>query len=123
MAWVSKWKKVKSGRPKARLIIITPNCLRVDKAIIFLISDSAIAAIPAIINVQVAENKSAGQKKGLKDKKGKNRTNKKTPAVTSVEECTKAETGVGAAIAAGSQLENGNWALFVIAARVKRRTM
>jgi len=29
----------------------------------------------------------------------------KIPAVTSVDECTSAETGVGAAIAAGSQLE------------------
>jgi len=36
--------------------------------------------------------------------------------VTNVEECTKAETGVGAAIAAGSQAENGICALLVIAA-------
>lgn len=43
------------------------------------------------------------------------------PAVTSVDEWTRADTGVGAAIAAGSQLENGTWALFVIAAiRMKR---
>ena len=35
------------------------------------------------------------------------------PAVTSVDEWTKAETGVGAAIAAGNHLENGKWALFV----------
>lgn len=41
-----------------------------------------------------------------------------TPAVTRVEEWTRADTGVGAAIAAGSQLENGSWALFVIAASV-----
>lgn len=41
-----------------------------------------------------------------------------TPAVTRVEECTSADTGVGAAIAAGSQLENGICALFVIAATV-----
>lgn len=33
-----------------------------------------------------------------------------------MEECTKAETGVGAAIAAGSQEEKGICALFVIAA-------
>lgn len=39
-----------------------------------------------------------------------------TPAVTSVEEWTSAETGVGAAMAAGNQLENGIWALLVIAA-------
>lgn len=41
---------------------------------------------------------------------------KNTPAVTRVEECTRAETGVGAAIAAGSQLENGICALLVIPA-------
>lgn len=35
------------------------------------------------------------------------RDNKYTPAVTKVEECTKDETGVGAAIAAGNQAENG----------------
>ena len=36
--------------------------------------------------------------------------------MTNVEECTRAETGVGAAIAAGNQAENGICALFVIAA-------
>jgi hypothetical protein len=35
-----------------------------------------------------------------------------------VEEWTKADTGVGAAIAAGNHLENGIWALLVIAAMV-----
>lgn len=35
-----------------------------------------------------------------------------TPAVTKVDECTRAEIGVGAAIAIGSQAENGNCALF-----------
>ena len=33
-----------------------------------------------------------------------------------MDEWTKADTGVGAAIAAGSQLENGIWALLVMAA-------
>jgi len=37
-----------------------------------------------------------------------NRYRIKIPAVTKVEECTNADTGVGAAIAAGSQLENGS---------------
>ena len=36
-----------------------------------------------------------------------NRINRKIPAVTKVEECTKEDTGVGAAIAAGSHAENG----------------
>jgi hypothetical protein len=45
-----------------------------------------------------------------------NRIIKYTPAVTRVDEWTKADTGVGAAIAAGSQAENGIWALLVHAA-------
>ena len=35
-----------------------------------------------------------------------------------MDECTNAETGVGAAIAAGSHLENGICALFVIPATI-----
>ncbi len=35
--------------------------------------------------------------------------------MTRVEECTREDTGVGAAIAAGSQAEKGICALFVIA--------
>jgi hypothetical protein len=35
--------------------------------------------------------------------------------VTKVEEWTNAETGVGAAMAAGNHAENGTWALLVIA--------
>ena len=38
--------------------------------------------------------------------------------MTSVEEWTRADTGVGAAMAAGSHLENGICALFVIAASI-----
>lgn len=41
---------------------------------------------------------------------------RKTPAVTKVDECTNADTGVGAAIAAGSHLLKGIWALLVIPA-------
>jgi hypothetical protein len=40
-------------------------------------------------------------------------SNKKTPAVTRVLLWTKAETGVGALIAIGSQLLKGTWALLV----------
>lgn len=42
-----------------------------------------------------------------------------TPAVTKVEEWTRAEIGVGADIAAGSQAEKGNWALLDIAAIIR----
>lgn len=43
-----------------------------------------------------------------------NRTNKKIPAVTNVDEWTREETGVGAAIAAGSHDEKGTCALLVM---------
>lgn len=39
--------------------------------------------------------------------------------MTRVEEWTRAETGVGAAMAAGSHLEKGIWALLVMAANVR----
>jgi len=42
-----------------------------------------------------------------------NRIKRNTPAVTRVEEWTKAETGVGAAIAAGNHAEKGTCALLV----------
>lgn len=47
-AWVIKWKNASLGRFILSLLIITPNWDRVDRAIIFFISHSAIAAIPAI---------------------------------------------------------------------------
>ena len=47
-----------------------------------------------------------------------NRYRINTPAITRVDECTSADTGVGAAIAAGSQLEYGICALLVIAATI-----
>lgn len=37
-----------------------------------------------------------------------------------MEECTKADTGVGAAMAAGSQAEKGIWALLVKAAKTTK---
>lgn len=52
-------------------------------------------------------------KKNQLSHKGHNWYKIKIPAVTKVEEWTKAEIGVGAAIAAGNQEEKGNWALLV----------
>lgn len=42
------------GRLKPRLVIIIPNCLRVDRAITFFISHSVVALIPAISMVLTA---------------------------------------------------------------------
>lgn len=73
---------------------------------------------PAINIVTVAVSISLLLNSGDLDKVGENRIRRKTPAVTRVEECTKADTGVGAAIAAGSHAENGICALLVIAATI-----
>ena len=51
---------------------------------------------------------------------GKKRNSRKTPAVTSVEECTRAETGVGASMAAGRHDENGACADLVKLIRRRR---
>lgn len=51
------------------------------------------------------------------------RSIKYTPAVTNVEEWTKAEIGVGAAIAIGNQAEKGNCALFEQAAIISKMRM
>lgn len=115
-ACVIKWKNAILGIFIARLYIIVPNWLNVDRAIIFFMSHSVRALSPAIQAVRAAENRRRNSKGTEFLIKLKKRIKIKIPAVTRVEEWTRAETGVGAAIAAGSQLIKGNWALFVIAA-------
>lgn len=122
-ACVIRWKNAREGIFIARLYIIVPNWLRVESAIIFFISHSAIAANPAMQAVSEAENRRINSRQGILFKTLKNRMRIKIPAVTRVDEWTRAETGVGAAIAAGSHLMNGNWALFVIAATVRRNAI
>jgi len=53
-AWVAKWKNVKSGKPKAKVDIINPNWLNVERAIIFFKSNSKTPLIPDIIIVKRA---------------------------------------------------------------------
>lgn len=55
-ACVSKWKKVRESKCKDSLIIITPNCLKVERAIIFFMSVSITATILAINIVSVEDN-------------------------------------------------------------------
>lgn len=87
-----------------------------ESAIIFFISHSVIAESPAINVVSVAKIRRVGANHFERERNLWNRNRRNTPAVTRVEEWTNAETGVGAAIAAGSHLENGICALLVIAA-------
>lgn len=117
-AWVSRWKRASKGRPIARVAIMVPSWLRVDRAMIFLRSVSIIADSPAVTLVRHAVSKRRNLYSLKVLRRGWKRMRRKIPAVTSVDEWTSAETGVGAAMAAGSQLEKGICALFVIPASV-----
>jgi len=88
---------------------------------IFFISISNIAAAPAN-NIVIIPIKSNLLVLFELEKTKFKRTIKYTPAVTRVEEWTSAETGVGAAIAAGNQAEKGIWALLVQADNIKINT-
>jgi hypothetical protein len=70
----------------ASLYDIVPSWLRVDKAITFFISHSAIAARPATQAVIAAANRRTTSRVEIVFKVGKNRIKIKIPAVTSVEE-------------------------------------
>ena len=50
-AWVRRWKNAKLGFPSPRLATITPSWLRVERAIIFFMSHSNMAAMPAMVIV------------------------------------------------------------------------
>lgn len=112
IACVIKWNNVNFGKFIEIVIIINPNWLKVDKAIIFFKSYSKFAVNPAI-NIVIIDKINKKYIKFLFIK-WLNRINKYTPAVTNVEEWTNAEIGVGAVIAIGNHVEKGIWALFVI---------
>lgn len=114
MACLIKWKKANIGSPIDSLNIINLSCLRVERATIFLLSIDTTAVIDDITKDTTLTSASA-TKDGLSIQEDICKS-KKTPAVTRVDECTSLDTGVGAAIASGSQDINGNIALLVIAA-------
>ena len=89
------------------MTIIILICLMVEKATIFFRSISEFAINPPRRKVK----KEIDAKIKSKLNRFKNMDSfikRKTPAVTRVDECTIAEIGVGADIAAGSQEERGN---------------
>jgi len=109
-ACINRWNRQISLFPREMAININPNCLSVDRATTFFPSTSIKAAILAKIKVVAPTIKRIQHRYILICL---NRTNNQTPAVTKVELCTRALTGVGAAIAAGSHLVKGIWALLV----------
>jgi len=99
------WKKHIKDVPTPNLNNIKPSCLKVDRATIFFASISKRAARLATISVRLP--KIIHKFKAKRDFV-ENVNNNQIPAVTKVELCTKALTGVGAAIAAGSHLIKGH---------------
>ena len=58
------------GMDRAKLAIITPSCLRVDSAMIFLRSHSTKAAEPAINIVRVADKRRICGRRGVEIMEG-----------------------------------------------------
>lgn len=55
-----RWNRARLGSPRPSLLIITPSWLRVERAMIFFISHSVVALIPAISIVRHAMIRSVG---------------------------------------------------------------
>lgn len=111
-AWAIKWKKAKIFRFILRKQSINPIWFKVERATIFFRSTSRREAKP-LKSIEYKEIIKIVNLMTENLRFSKNRSKTTTPAVTRVEECTKAEMGVGAAIAIGSQKEKGYCALFV----------
>ena len=65
-----RWRNVRDGSPIPRVDNITPSCLRVERAITFLRSDSTMADRPAISMVRAAVRRREGRKNCLEDRSG-----------------------------------------------------
>lgn len=99
--------------------IIRPSWLDVEKATIFLMSFWVRAQVAVNTVVKAPRHKQIVNARGFFSIKGLIRISKKIPATTIVLECSRAETGVGPSIAAGSQGCRPNWADLPVAAMIK----
>lgn len=101
--------------------IIKPSWLEVENATIFLMSFCVRAQIAVNVVVRAPRHKHRERGTGLFSIRGLNRTSKKMPATTIVLEWSRADTGVGPSIAAGSHGWRPNCADFPVAARIRAR--
>lgn len=120
-AWVEMCRKASCGRFSPMVTIISPSWLDVEKAIIFLMSFCVRAQVAAN-SVDIApKQRHSVRAVLLLVSKGWVRISRKIPATTIVLECSRAETGVGPSMAAGSHGWRPNWADFPVAARMRPR--
>lgn len=82
--------------------IIRPSWLDVEKAMIFLISFWVRAQVAVNRVVRAPKHRQVVKAAWLDSIKGLMRIRRKIPATTMVLECSRAETGVGPSMAAGS---------------------
>jgi len=102
-AWVQMCKKASCGWLRPIVTIISPSWLDVENAMIFLMSLCVRAQVAVNSVVSPPRQRHVVKAVGLVARIGLTRTSKKIPATTIVLECSRADTGVGPSIAAGSQ--------------------
>lgn len=117
-AWVEMCRNASCGRFRPIVTIISPSWLDVEKAIIFLMSFWVRAQVAANSVEMAPRHRHRDRAVWLLLNIGWVRISRKIPATTMVLECSRAETGVGPSIAAGSQGCRPNWADLPVAARI-----
>ena len=110
------WNKAISGCFSPIATTINPSCLVVEYAIIFFISCCKNADVAANIAVSLPIMRQLFKNTVLGFTTEIIRISRNTPATTIVDLCSKADTGVGPSIAAGSHGCSPNWADFPMAA-------
>ena len=102
-AWVKTWKKPAAKNPTPTAANMNPSWLTVEYARIFFISrcTTAMEAASKAVRVPVTAMMDIATSDVMKS--GESRQHRYTPAVTMVAAWMRAETGVGPAIASGSQ--------------------
>lgn len=101
-AWVEMWRKASCGRFSPIATIIRPSWLAVEKAMIFLMSFCVRAHVAANRVDRAPRHRQREGAIGLLASRGWVRMSRKIPATTIVLEWSKADTGVGPSMAAGS---------------------
>lgn len=101
-AWVQICRNASWGWPSPMATIIKPSWLEVENAMIFLMSFCVRAQIAVKKVVIAPRHRQMVKAVWLFCIHGPNRTRRKMPATTMVLEWSKAETGVGPSMAAGS---------------------
>lgn len=102
-ACVEMWKKASCGRFSPMVTIIRPSWLDVENAMIFLMSFCVRAHVAANSVDRAPRQRQMERAVWLFSSIGWVRISRKIPATTIVLEWSRAETGVGPSMAAGSQ--------------------